>query len=728
MNEHEKQPQNVQEFYQKGLEFKNRGELLEAIDCFKRVLLDELMRIKGIKMILEIYNSMERSNDNIIKIKFYGEELSKEYRKKGYLNESHKIDNFLKSLPTVQRKIISSYDIKATPYMKDGQLSQEDSTRVNIPQDTINLMKNSSQVEKSEQEIGHMYDTAYYNIIISKIFEVSQKYAVIAILIRELYYNMRDAEKLVNQDKIILEEKLDFDKAIEIKNKLVNIGVTAEIQKVGTNIVDNKASFIKRFLAFNVDIILLSIIGIFIFILMMIGGIIGYKVTSLENTTSQIIVLLILFTPFSYFAYFHYANGMTIGKKLFNIQVKNIDNTKITFGESITRTICYFISTFFWGLGFLWMLWDKNKQTWHDKICGTYVEDQNKEYKEGLLAAISLSGAGIGIFAGLLILWGTIELVGGGGDLGLAALALPFYAAFIGAWFGLVIFGVIGHKILVKTRIRQKYKAISREEVIYKIMLFDNDKEPGRITQLAEYLRGRLRLPVAIIKPKLYSQYDPIIISEGLNKEQAEKIKTEILAIDLLSKVEIVKDVELKYKDTIALSSLILRGIAFLIDFVIIMFISSAIFFISLGGSAFLLAPLLAYLFGSGEHIDTMIAIITILLMQLPFIVYFLYFYATTGETIGKKIFGFKVQRLDKTKLKLKNSAIRVLGYLIPQWVFILIIVVSSNISKLINQNMPVIHGIYTLIFLIIFNIIWYIFRGNLFHDDLAKTKVIRKS
>ena len=25
------------------------------------------------------------------------------------------------------------------------------------------------------------------------------------------------------------------------------------------------------------------------------------------------------------------------------------------------------------GLGYLWMLWDPQQQTWHDKICGTMV-------------------------------------------------------------------------------------------------------------------------------------------------------------------------------------------------------------------------------------------------------------------------------------------------------------------------------------------------------------------
>jgi uncharacterized RDD family membrane protein YckC len=29
-------------------------------------------------------------------------------------------------------------------------------------------------------------------------------------------------------------------------------------------------------------------------------------------------------------------------------------------------------------LGFLWMIWDSNKQTWHDKIAGTVVVRQPK--------------------------------------------------------------------------------------------------------------------------------------------------------------------------------------------------------------------------------------------------------------------------------------------------------------------------------------------------------------
>jgi uncharacterized RDD family membrane protein YckC len=42
-------------------------------------------------------------------------------------------------------------------------------------------------------------------------------------------------------------------------------------------------------------------------------------------------------------------------------------------GQLMVRYIGYFISTFAFFLGFLWVAFDKRKQGWHDKIAGTLV-------------------------------------------------------------------------------------------------------------------------------------------------------------------------------------------------------------------------------------------------------------------------------------------------------------------------------------------------------------------
>jgi len=47
---------------------------------------------------------------------------------------------------------------------------------------------------------------------------------------------------------------------------------------------------------------------------------------------------------------------------------------KATFGTMFLREIIgKFISSLFFGLGYFWAIWDKDRQAWHDKIAGTYV-------------------------------------------------------------------------------------------------------------------------------------------------------------------------------------------------------------------------------------------------------------------------------------------------------------------------------------------------------------------
>ena len=46
---------------------------------------------------------------------------------------------------------------------------------------------------------------------------------------------------------------------------------------------------------------------------------------------------------------------------------------KPSAGQLVVRYIGYYISAIVFGLGFLWVAFDKRKQGWHDKIAGTLV-------------------------------------------------------------------------------------------------------------------------------------------------------------------------------------------------------------------------------------------------------------------------------------------------------------------------------------------------------------------
>jgi len=79
-----------------------------------------------------------------------------------------------------------------------------------------------------------------------------------------------------------------------------------------------------------------------------------------------------------YIAYFVYfegsASGQTLGKRILGIRVIDFNSGgEIGYGRAFVRLIVRFISGFFCYLGYLWMLWDKEKQCWHDKAANDVV-------------------------------------------------------------------------------------------------------------------------------------------------------------------------------------------------------------------------------------------------------------------------------------------------------------------------------------------------------------------
>ena len=66
-------------------------------------------------------------------------------------------------------------------------------------------------------------------------------------------------------------------------------------------------------------------------------------------------------------------NGQTIGKLAMGIRVVTADGTPVPVGMAFARAGMKLVSGAALGLGYLWMLWDAEKQTWHDKVAKTYV-------------------------------------------------------------------------------------------------------------------------------------------------------------------------------------------------------------------------------------------------------------------------------------------------------------------------------------------------------------------
>ncbi|MEA2220007.1 MAG: hypothetical protein QOJ35_2633 [Solirubrobacteraceae bacterium] len=89
---------------------------------------------------------------------------------------------------------------------------------------------------------------------------------------------------------------------------------------------------------------------------------------------SPVLVILLFFGIIAYFIYFEGGpTGQTIGKRTVGIRVVDFaTGGPIGFGRGFLRYIGRIPSSILL-LGYLWMLWDPEKQTWHDKIATTVV-------------------------------------------------------------------------------------------------------------------------------------------------------------------------------------------------------------------------------------------------------------------------------------------------------------------------------------------------------------------
>lgn len=64
----------------------------------------------------------------------------------------------------------------------------------------------------------------------------------------------------------------------------------------------------------------------------------------------------------------------TPGKMLFQATIVDAKTgNKPSIGQFIGRYFAYIPSTLIFGLGCFWIIWDKRKQGWHDKLAGTVV-------------------------------------------------------------------------------------------------------------------------------------------------------------------------------------------------------------------------------------------------------------------------------------------------------------------------------------------------------------------
>lgn len=84
------------------------------------------------------------------------------------------------------------------------------------------------------------------------------------------------------------------------------------------------------------------------------------------DSNDPVLASLILFSLFGFFAKFWTHNGQTLGMQVWGLRIQNADGSAITLWQALLRFVVAIGSWLFCGLGFLWVLWDKDKRSWHD--------------------------------------------------------------------------------------------------------------------------------------------------------------------------------------------------------------------------------------------------------------------------------------------------------------------------------------------------------------------------
>jgi uncharacterized RDD family membrane protein YckC len=79
----------------------------------------------------------------------------------------------------------------------------------------------------------------------------------------------------------------------------------------------------------------------------------------------------LLLVSFLFFGWFWTHGGQTLGMRAWRIRVQQPDGTPVTWGQALRRFLTALLSWGLFGAGFLWVLIDRNGQSWHDRASGT---------------------------------------------------------------------------------------------------------------------------------------------------------------------------------------------------------------------------------------------------------------------------------------------------------------------------------------------------------------------
>lgn len=136
------------------------------------------------------------------------------------------------------------------------------------------------------------------------------------------------------------------------------------------------ANFDSRFFAAIVDmgVMLLGAGMIVIALWLFTGGSLDFLRSERVQPVAYYLLRFMILLGLPLYLFLPVATGgQTLGHRLTGVIVLQPDGHVISIRQALIRTLVQIISALPFFLGFAWMIWDKDKMTWHDRASGTRV-------------------------------------------------------------------------------------------------------------------------------------------------------------------------------------------------------------------------------------------------------------------------------------------------------------------------------------------------------------------
>ena len=91
--------------------------------------------------------------------------------------------------------------------------------------------------------------------------------------------------------------------------------------------------------------------------------------------------LVLLLTAFLFFGWFWTHGGQTLGMRAWRLRTMKVNGSPMDWPTSALRFIASVISLACFGLGFLWIVIDPQRLTWHDRLSRSRVIVEPKKVK-----------------------------------------------------------------------------------------------------------------------------------------------------------------------------------------------------------------------------------------------------------------------------------------------------------------------------------------------------------